>query len=703
MTKLNVSVATLNQIPGDFEGNKKNILKAIAEASQNKSALLVTPELSLTGYGAEDVFHSPMFIEEALIELHDLVLNIPADIIVTVGLPLNYNNRVYNAIAVVSSGNIHGFTFKQNLAGNGIHYEQRWFTPWNEDTTHEMEISGFGPDENKVVLVGTPIYSINNVKFGIEICEDGWVSDRVASTYFNSGVDIIINPSASHFAIGKFETRKNLVKESSRAYGVTYLYSNLNGCESGRAIYDGGSLIAVNGEIKNQGQRFHFTDVEVITSTVNTSMTKTSQFTNSQRHSDLRPNDKKSIIKINAANDVIQTPKTKESDFYDFLNAEIKNKESRPLDAWEMDLDNLHHEEAVRAVALGLRDWSAKTGTNGYVLSLSGGADSALVASLVYLSAILELSEFKSKKIPFSESYFSKYNKKTTFESDNLSVILEKIMGNYLTTGYQPSDNSGSVTRDAAYKLANHLGASHHVFEVGPIITEYERVISESLNVVLNWDDHDIPKQNIQARARSPMIWMVANLKNSLLLTTSNMSEASVGYVTQDGDSSGVLAPISGITKTRVLNILNWLEKTGVKLHGDDKIKISALDCINSQKPTAELRVDVQRDEDDLMPFPILDKILSLTMEFNLSPVQTHSELVSEFPTVEKSTLADYLIKYFRLFYRNQWKRDRQAPGFHIEVNSLDPKTYKRMPLLSSMYQGEIKYLKSISNNHFLD
>ena len=93
---------------------------------------------------------------------------------------------------------------------------------------------------------------------GFEICEDAWVATRPGGSMSPHAVDIILNPSASHFAFGKYEVRKRLVLEGSRAFNVAYVYANLQGNEAGRAIYDGGAIIASAGRLLAAGPRLSF-------------------------------------------------------------------------------------------------------------------------------------------------------------------------------------------------------------------------------------------------------------------------------------------------------------------------------------------------------------------------------------------------------------------------------------------------------------
>lgn len=688
MKKLRISSCSLNQTPMDWSGNLHNIQKAIKIAHQAGAELLITPELCISGYGCEDFFHSPHVSERALKSVSDLTQLIPNSMAVSVGLPVMINNRVYNGVALVTHEGIQGISLKRNLAANGLHYEQRWFTPWTRDKNATVVLKEGTPP----VRVGNLVYSVNGVKVGFEVCEDAWVADRTSERFFNQGVEVIANPSASHFAIGKSLTRKRLVEESSRVYSACYVYSNLSGCESGRAIYDAGVMIAVDGSLVAKGERFHMSDVEVVTADVDLSRSRIGQINSSQRYYEEHDFDTEAVVKVTLGKS-LNSPK---------LHVPPLNQ------PWE-DSEYLEHEEALRAIAIGLRDWLRKTHTGGYALSLSGGADSALVASAVYTSVILELWELVTKtekgdecSLPDHLSQFLSEDQRSKFKQAGSSNKLEQfvrdtasaIMANMLTTAYQASANSGSVTRTAAQKVAESYGAKFLNLSVAKVVKNYESMISKATNLELNWNDHDIALQNIQARVRSPSIWFIANLENKLLLTTSNMSEGAVGYCTMDGDSSGVLAPISGVTKSRILKLLVWLEQKGFYCTGNHIMKLEALSYINNQRPTAELRPEEQSDEEDLMPYDVLDRMVFLTLEAGMSPRDIFDAMTEEFEHVDNQTMSTYIVKFFKLLFRNQWKRDRQAPGFHIELNSLDPKTYKRFPLLSSGYQEELAFIE---------
>lgn len=202
----------------------------------------------------------------------------------------------------------------------------------------------------------------------------------------------------------------------------------------------------------------------------------------------------------------------------------------------------------------------------------------------------------------------------------------------------------------------------------------------------LTWEKHDITLQNIQARSRSPIIWMLANINNALLITTSNRSEGDVGYATMDGDTSGSIAPIAGVDKHFIQQWLLWAEIN---------LEQPGLRFVNSLIPTAELRPveKTQTDEKDLMPYWLLVKIENLAIKDKKSPLEVFNILVKENET-EASLLKSYVDKFFKMWSRNQWKRERLAPGFHLDEFNVDPKTWCRFPILNSGFKNELKSLR---------
>jgi NAD+ synthase (glutamine-hydrolysing) len=221
----------------------------------------------------------------------------------------------------------------------------------------------------------------------------------------------------------------------------------------------------------------------------------------------------------------------------------------------------------------------------------------------------------------------------------------------------------------------------------------YRRIVSSALGHELDWKTDDLALQNIQARTRAPSVWLIANLKRALLLSTSNRSEAAVGYATMDGDTAGGLSPIAGIDKPFIRRFLRWLEKEGPEGVGN----IPELSFVNDQAPTAELRPpgEGQTDEADLMPYELLDAMERATIRDKRSPREVFELMRVEFSNYPPSQLYQWLERFYRLFSQNQWKRERYAPSFHVDDANLDPKTWCRFPILSGGFERELGELKA--------
>jgi NAD+ synthase (glutamine-hydrolysing) len=161
-----------------------------------------------------------------------------------------------------------------------------------------------------------------------------------------------------------------------------------------------------------------------------------------------------------------------------------------------------------------------------------------------------------------------------------------------------------------------------------------------------------------------------------------------------DGDTAGGLSPIAGIDKAFLRRWLRWMEREGLSETGP----IPALHAVNVQQPTAELRPQEagQTDEEDLMPYPVLDAIERLAIRDKLGPVSVWRRLSAAHPDAGAATVAGWVDRFFTLWCRNQWKRERYAPSFHVDDENLDPKTWCRFPILSGGYRRELAALHAL-------
>jgi NAD+ synthase (glutamine-hydrolysing) len=613
--KLRIGGATVNQTPIDWNNNVSNIITAIEAAKKKQVRILGFPELCLSGYGCEDLFLSDWLSEKAWTHLQSIIPHCES-ITACIGLPVRIDNITYNGVCVIQNQEILGITLKQNLARDGVHYEPRWFDAWPADTVKQVEIGG------KKIQVGDLIYEIDGIKIGFEICEDAWrKTKRPGYRLQKRGVDLIINPSASHFAFGKSELRESeVVIDGSRQFECAYLFVNLLGNEAGRMIYDGDIIVGQHGKLLKINDRLSLKPYNLLT------------------------------CDINFAN-----PADSES--------------ARVTDSKEKN------QEFVRATSLALFDYLRKSKAKGFVLSLSGGADSSLCAVLV-----AEMVRRAADELGWDE-----FISKTGISP--VSAVTDAVR-ELLTCAYQGTKNSSQTTLDAAQFLAQSLGAAFHSWQIDDAVNFYTGKIEKVLDRPLTWETDDIALQNIQARSRSPVIWLLANVKRAVLLTTSNRSEGDVGYATMDGDTSGSLAPIAGIDKPFIIQWLKWAEKA---------LGYSGLAPVNNLQPTAELRPldKTQTDEKDLMPYVVLVAIEKLAIRDRKSPVEVFTELSKNQNSffTDSAMLKEYVKKFFRLWAANQWKRERLAPSFHLDDINVDPRSWCRFPILSGSFSEELLQL----------
>jgi NAD+ synthase (glutamine-hydrolysing) len=659
MKLIRVGAAVLNQTPLDWDGNRARIVAAIESARAAGVSALCLPELCITGYGCEDAFHSPGVHAMAL-EVLSEILPHTRDMIVSLGLPLLHGGALFNTACMAVDGKIVGFVAKQNLAGEGLHYEPRWFKAWPENTRTTVDVLG------GEYPLGDVVFDCGGVRYGFEICEDAWVAKRPGAHLARLGIDILLNPSASHFAFGKREIRKRFVVEGSRAFNVGYIYANLLGNEAGRSIYDGDAMIAAAGKLLALGPRFSYSDHYVTSALIDIDTLRMSR----SRISSYRP-------QLDAdAGAIVETPFE-----YPVLKPERVVIEH---EAWESSPD-IKEEEFARAVSLALFDYLRKSRSHGFVVSLSGGADSAACSLLA------------ARMVDFGWAGIGReaWLKKLSYIPGLAELTDPKeVVRRLLTCAYQATRNSGDVTRNAARSVAQGLGAEYLEFDIDSVVQQYISIVSNAIGRPLKWDTDDLALQNIQARVRSPSVWLLANLRNALLLSTSNRSEAAVGYATMDGDTSGGLAPIAGIDKAFLRHWLRWMETKGP--HGLGPF--AALAPVNNQQPTAELRPPSakQTDEEDLMPYDVLDAIERAFIRDKRSPRDVLQVLEVDFKQYDRLQLVAWIERFFKLWCRNQWKRERYAPCFHLDDENLDPKTWCRFPILSGGYQRELAELRAL-------
>lgn len=669
-----VAVASLNQTVGDWAGNRDRILAAIDEARARGARLLVLPEMCIPGYSLDDRLLMQGTLERSWRVLEALLPHCHG-IIVIVGLPVRHRDVLYNVAAVVANGRIWGLVPKENLATGDVQYENRWYSGWTRG-----HIESFTTHTGALVPIGALLFRARGLgKFGIEICEDGWKGIRPGSVYALAGAGLICNPSASWFVLGKHRVRRDMCRQISREDKVVYLYTSLLGCDATRLVFDGSTFIAQEGAILREGRRFLFdTNVEVTDQVLDLAALERNRLEEGSWRQQVEALQRGEFGKVPDLIDVegdFTTDDAPPATLPYWLTDTTPAGPPDPSLVWleeaglvpSIRATDLPHLELELGLCMGLREYRHKCRIPSFTLALSGGRDSAMVALLVARAL--------------------------RYDNPTLSpAAMREVVHNTFTTAYLATDNSGSATRQAAKNLADELGARHYDGDIQAAFDTHLAIVGGMTNTALSWKvpAHDLPLQNVQARLRGSLIWMIANLNNSLLLCTSNKSEAAVGYTTMDGDTSGGLSPIADVPKSLVSLWLAW----AAEYHG-----LSSIRAVVAQASTAELRPPdrAQTDEDDLMPFAVLDQLMYLFVQRGLEPLAMFRVL---WPTMkdryggDPAAFAAHVERFVTLFCRAQWKRERFAISFRVTAFDLDPKTGFRFPPVQAPFAEELAELR---------
>ena len=637
MRLVKVGVASVSVKVGDFAGNMKRLIEIVEAAKKEKIHLLVTPELCIPGYSLEDRIFWPDIARQSWATLAEIAAYCDG-ISAFFGLPVIDNGMIFNAAALVSDKIIHGLVLKKFLPAYSIFYEGRNWTAWPGGVT---EING--------VPAGELVFRLPFGMVTAEICEDLWSAASPARERVRLGAEIVCNPSASPFTPRKNEERKRLVLGAASSLKSVYAYANLLGCDNSRLVFDGGGLIATPDHLACEGKILSKQYWTLASTIVDLGEVARLRMENTTWRKDAAPGETQEQIKI--VN--VDGPPYVQASIQAYAAQQPKSYYVRPATQKKQD-NNPALDELFDALSLGLRDYFEKVGAfERFLIALSGGRDSALCL-LIAVQAAKMLQEGRDAK-----NYANRIN---TIYLPNAAL-------------------SSKGTHDAAAALAAELGVP---FKVVSIHEEAEIALAKAAEIAGGMDKvAPMAKQNLQARVRGAMMLNWANSVGGLLLVTSNLSEAAVGYSTTGGDNQGGYSPIANVPKTVVSQLLEYLAKR-------DNIK--SLHQILEIPPSAELAPD-QQDETDLMPYVVLDDLLYLYARKRLSLANCWRMACLRFPEHGPEQLRQWTADFARRFAASQWKRDQHPVAMKVMELDLDPKTGFRFPVTQSI-QYELDDLK---------
>ena len=336
MRRLRMGMAQINTTVGDFQSNLAKILKTMDEARSLGVDLLTFPELAICGYPPEDLLFKPQFIEENL-RSRDKVISASSGLTIVVGF-VDAREDIYNAAAIIHNGKLSGVYHKIFLPNYGVFDENRYFRAGNE----------------------CPVYIINGVGIGVNICEDIWYEAGPATIQAYSGAEVIINISASPYHFGKGSSRERMLATRASDAVAIFAYNNLIGGQD-ELVFDGNSMIHnEKGQLIARGRQFEedfiVADLDV------ESVFRTRLHDPRWRKETILEEQRWLVSKIAVSEAPSAAPKP-------------------PLPPREVKINGMPG-EVYDALALGTRDYVQKNGFKKVVIGLSGGIDSSLVATI---------------------------------------------------------------------------------------------------------------------------------------------------------------------------------------------------------------------------------------------------------------------------------------------------------------------------------
>lgn len=617
-------------------------------------------------------------------------------------MPVQHLGVRYNCRVFCLNRKILAIRPKLHLADDGNYRETRWFTTWkrrNEVEDHALCRGLAEVTKQKKVPFGQAAVSALDTLVAAETCEELWTPDSPHIGQALAGVEIIGNGSGSHHQLRKLNVRLNHIVSATAKCGGVYVYSNQRGCDGGRLYYDGCALIVVNGEVVAQASQFSLKDVEVVTATVNLEDVRSYRASVSSRME--QASGARRIPIVETPSFCLSTPGANYVTHPPTL--------PRPLRIHSAE------EECALGPACWLWDYLRRSGSAGFFLPLSGGADSSSVAAIVGVmcglavdAAAEEKAELDAaagkpeleKREPAVESTVTKEVNRLVGRKDGEEAPTEsrELANCILHTCFMGTENSSKATLGRAVALAGQIGAYHSNITidsaVAAVVGIFRTLTGKTPRFLLRGGTsaEDLALQNIQARLRMVMAYLLAQLLPwvrgrggfLLVLGSANVDEALRGYMTKYDCSSADLNPIGGISKVDLKRLLAWAAR---------ERGYSVLADIAAAPPTAELRPldegagegdeHSQVDEEDMgMTYEELSYFGRLRKVSRCGPVSMFQNLLSAWKHLSPAEIAAKVKRFFFFYSVNRHKMTTLTPSYHAEEYSPDDNRFDLRPFL---------------------
>ncbi|RQP23648.1 NAD(+) synthase [Piscinibacter terrae] len=625
-----VAVAVPASRVADPAFNGEQTTRMMADAARTGAAVVLFPELGLSGYTCDDLFHQHTLLdacEKALARVVEASASLP--IVSVVGLPLRVDGRLFNCAAVVSRGRLLGVVPKTYLPNYAEFYEARQFNPAADTTRDSIDLLGERvPFGNELVFEAQDLPLL---KLHVEICEDVWVPIPPSSYGALAGATVLLNLSASNITVGKADYRHRLVNIHSARCLAAYLYSSAGKGESTTDLaWDGQALVYENGDLLAESERFS-DESHLITADVDLErlaherMRQTSFGHSVSQHADRVKRFRHvgfALLRDHSQPLALQ----REVARFPYVPSDPKRKDERCNEVYNIQVQAL----VQRLSASNIRK---------LVIGVSGGLDSTH-ALLVCAKAM-----------------------------DRLGLPRSNILG-YTMPGFATT----SRTLDQALRLMQAVGCSAQQIDIRP---SCEQMLKDLGHPFADGQPvYDVTFENVQAGERTNHLFRLANHHQGIVVGTGDLSELALGWCTYGvGDHMSHYNVNASVPKTLIKHLVRWVAETKQVGDAGSDVLVDILDTEISPElvPGTSGSQPAQSTEASIGPYELQDFNLFHVLRYGFSPTKVaflshhawHDAAAGRWPDGPGVSRNEYGIGeikknlriFLRRFFTSQFKR----------------------------------------------
>jgi NAD+ synthase (glutamine-hydrolysing) len=635
--------------------NMQKTIELAKEAVARKAIFAIFPELGISAYSNEDLFHQDALlwgVNEALQKIRKASEKI--NMVMAVGAPLQVDCRLFNCAIVFYRGQILGVAVKSYLPNYREFYEGRQFTQAASALSAKIELAG----QKDVPFGANIIFKVANIKhfnFFLEICEDLWVPIPPSSYASMAGATIVGNLSASNITIGKSEYRHQLAaNQSARCVGA-YLYAAAGTGESTTDLaWDGHAMIYENGNLLTESARFS-PDAQIIYGDIDLDrlaqdrMRLNSFSQNAATHKEMLSAFR--LVEFNVEIPDKRVLLDREYPRFPYIPADPAKRDQRCYEAYNIQVQGL----AKRLKSSGIKN---------IVIGVSGGLDST--QALIVAAKTTDLL-----KLPRSN-------------------VKAYTMPGFATT---------AKTHNNALKLMKALDVEANEIDIKPACLQMLKDINHPF--AAGKKTYDITFENVQAGQRTAHLFRLANMRNALVIGTGDLSELALGWSTYGiGDHMSHYNVNTSVPKTLIQHLIRWVAQTTQFSKDVSKILLDVLETEISPEliPGKSGNKPTQKTEDTIGPYDLQDFNIFYITRFGYLPTKVaflaycawKDKTKGLWPNIPDDKRKSYTLKeikkwlyiyLYRFFKTSQYKRSCVPNGPKIgSGGSLSPRGDYRAP-----------------------